>query len=101
MVTHKNECVGCGFPCIGSACPYICVDHYICDNCGSEDPDKVYTDSYGNVLGCSECIGYGFASEDSVCPECGDTDMDYIFELDNQTIGCSNCIKEVNTYEYE
>lgn len=97
MVTHKNECVGCGFPCIGSACPYICVDHYICDSCGSEDPDTVYADEDGKYIGCSDCIDVIDADFDFICPICGaDADILEIYrDCNGEIIGCDNCIEKV------
>lgn len=52
MVRYENECVDCGLPCIGSACPYRRVPHYYCDKCKDE------TDIYefdGKEL-CINCI---------------------------------------------
>jgi hypothetical protein len=45
-----NECVDCGKPCIGSACPYRNVTRYFCDKCGEET--KLY-----HYEGQELCIG--------------------------------------------
>ena len=37
MVQYENECVDCGLPCIGDACPYRKVPHYYCDKCDEEE----------------------------------------------------------------
>lgn len=37
MLEYENECVSCGLPCFGSACPNRNVAHYYCDECGSEE----------------------------------------------------------------
>ena len=36
MHITENECVGCGLPCWGSACPHSNVTRYYCDKCGEE-----------------------------------------------------------------
>jgi hypothetical protein len=36
MVEYVNECVDCGKPCLGDACPYRKVPHYYCDKCDDE-----------------------------------------------------------------
>ena len=36
-VYYKDECVDCGFPCLGNSCPYYKVKHYSCDICGVDD----------------------------------------------------------------
>lgn len=37
MVQYENECVDCGLPCIGDACPHRKVPHYYCDKCDEEE----------------------------------------------------------------
>lgn len=52
MKVYEDECVDCGLPCIGSACPLKMVPHWYCDSCGDE------TDLYdfdGEEL-CLDCI---------------------------------------------
>lgn len=52
MIKFENQCVDCGLPCIGSACKYIHVPCFYCDECGYE------TDTYhydGKQL-CIDCI---------------------------------------------
>lgn len=36
-----NECVDCGLPCLGNACPHRNVVRYYCDDCGDE-VEKLY-----------------------------------------------------------
>ena len=54
MRKTTNECVGCpsNIGCIGSACPYIDVTRFYCDECGGET-DLYYYD--GQEL-CIDCI---------------------------------------------
>lgn len=51
MTLYKNECVDCGLPCIGYACPNRSVKRTYCDECG-EATDTV--EIYGSDL-CEEC----------------------------------------------
>lgn len=37
MKQYENECVDCGLPCIGDACPHRKVPHYYCDECDEEE----------------------------------------------------------------
>lgn len=56
MVDTRDECVHCGLPCLGNACPNRSVTHYICDECGAEcDPDELYIDDDNAEL-CRECL---------------------------------------------
>lgn len=32
----EDQCVSCGLPCMGNACPYKNVVCYYCDKCGDE-----------------------------------------------------------------
>ena len=42
MVDTRDECVHCGLPCLGNACPNRSVTHYICNECGDEkDPEEL------------------------------------------------------------
>ena len=36
MERIENECVDCGLPCLGDACPYRNVRRLYCDRCDSE-----------------------------------------------------------------
>ena len=36
MIKIENDCVGCGLPCLGSACPYREVPYFYCDDCEYE-----------------------------------------------------------------
>lgn len=52
MVQYENECVDCGKPCLGDACPYRHVKRCYCDECGKEAELFYYDD---REL-CIECI---------------------------------------------
>lgn len=52
MVVYENECVDCGLPCLGDACPYRKVPHYYCDKCKAEE--TLY-DTYDGEL-CAACV---------------------------------------------
>lgn len=52
-----NECVDCGLPCKGNACPYRNVTHYYCDKCGAEETLYHYEDKEL----CIECLSQRFA----------------------------------------
>lgn len=55
MIVIEDECVGCptGMGCMGSACPYQNVKHYICDKCDDEF-EKIYY--YEGRELCLDCI---------------------------------------------
>jgi len=52
MLRYENECVSCGFPCMGNACPYRRVPYYYCDNCGKE----IYEDKVKEIYERHYCI---------------------------------------------
>jgi hypothetical protein len=52
MKIIENECVDCGLPCIGNACPYRNVARFYCDEC-NEETEIYYFD--GQEL-CIDCI---------------------------------------------
>lgn len=52
MKVIENECVSCGLPCMGNACPYQNVPHYYCDRCGEETTLYHYDD---DEL-CADCL---------------------------------------------
>ena len=52
MKRYENECVDCGLPCMGSACPKRKVPHFYCDKCGDETTLYEYD---GHEL-CIDCI---------------------------------------------
>lgn len=52
MIKYENECVSCGFPCLGDICPNRNVARYYCDRCGNEE--KLY--HYDNKELCEECL---------------------------------------------
>lgn len=52
MKKIENDCVDCGFPCIGNACRFYEVTRYYCDECGNED--KLYDTDFGEL--CESCL---------------------------------------------
>ena len=52
MRVTENECVDCGKPCMGNACPYRNVTRHYCDECKMEELLYHYD---GEEL-CIECI---------------------------------------------
>ena len=52
MQRTESECVNCGFPCMGRACPYFRVTRFYCDKCKEE------AELYHTVDGdfCADCI---------------------------------------------
>lgn len=52
-ILKVNECVDCGLPCLGSACPHRNVIHKYCDICGDEF-DRVW--KYNDTIYCEECL---------------------------------------------
>lgn len=53
MKKIESDCVDCGFPCMGTACPHYQIEVYICDECGSDCEKLYYFD--GKEL-CIDCI---------------------------------------------
>ena len=47
-----NECVDCGLPCLGDACPNRNVVRFYCDKC--RDEDTLY--HYGDEELCLDCV---------------------------------------------
>lgn len=54
MVKIENDCVSCGLPCLGDACPLRRVEHRYCDKCGDEVGIEYY-DVDGEEL-CEYCL---------------------------------------------
>ena len=52
MRVTENECVDCGRPCLGNACPNRNVTRFYCDRCGNET--KLY--HYDGEELCIDCI---------------------------------------------
>ena len=52
MKKIEDECVSCGLPCLGSACPYRNVMRFYCDKCGEEATLYHYDDKEL----CAECL---------------------------------------------
>ena len=61
MVIIENDCVGCGLPCIGDACPYRNAEHRYCDKCNDEIGDDYY-DVDGEEL-CEDCLKERFRGD--------------------------------------
>lgn len=53
MTRIENDCVKCGFPCMGDSCKYRNVEHYYCDRCEYEADDLYEHD--GDEL-CLDCL---------------------------------------------
>ena len=51
---YEDECVSCGLPCLGSACPNRNVLHIDCDNCDEEITEEVYL--YDGKEYCKDCL---------------------------------------------
>lgn len=55
MRIKENDCVDCGLPCIGRACPYREVEHIYCDDCGCEIwIEEMHTECNGEEV-CDIC----------------------------------------------
>lgn len=57
MIKYENHCCGCaapGYPCLGSACPFVDVPVYYCDRCKYEIDGDVYEDDDGDL--CEDCL---------------------------------------------
>ena len=52
MKRTESECVDCGFPCMGNACPNYSVTRFYCDKCGQEE--TLYHTEDGDL--CVDCI---------------------------------------------
>lgn len=59
MRREENDCVGCLLPCLGRYCPYRCVEHIYCDNCGEEiHEDTMFTEfNEEYCLACASELG--------------------------------------------
>ena len=53
MVRYESDCVSCGLPCLGTACPHYRVLVMTCDKCG-EETNALYYGRNGNEL-CADC----------------------------------------------
>ena len=52
MRETTNECVDCGLPCQGEACPYYRVTRFYCDKCKNEE--VLYETEDGEL--CADCV---------------------------------------------
>ena len=54
--TITNECVDCGLPCLGDACPFRHVVRWHCVECQEEfSPDELYLYEDEETL-CQDCL---------------------------------------------
>jgi hypothetical protein len=53
MITIENQCVNCGWPCLGSSCPHRNVRVLNCDDCG-QAVDKLYVLNGDEI--CEQCL---------------------------------------------
>ena len=53
MTRYESDCVSCGLPCLGTACPHYRVLVMTCDRCG-EETDTLYYGRSGDEL-CAGC----------------------------------------------
>jgi len=54
MVRYENECVDCGKPCLGTACPNRRVKRLYCDDCGCEAEELFELNDYDEL--CADCL---------------------------------------------
>ena len=52
MLEYENDCVDCGLPCLGNACPNKRRPHRYCDECGEEE--QLY--EYDGLELCLSCV---------------------------------------------
>ena len=56
MKEVTDECVSCGLPCMGNACPYSHVTRWYCDECKGEfSEDELYVTENDETL-CQDCL---------------------------------------------
>lgn len=53
MKRTESECVSCGRPCMGRACPYYRVTRFYCDRC-DEETTLYHFDGEELCIGCIE-----------------------------------------------
>lgn len=51
---YENECVDCGLPCLGAACPNRNVLYIDCDKCDEPITDDVF--KYNSKELCKDCV---------------------------------------------
>ena len=56
MIKYVPGCVGCGKPCIGSACKYHTEMVLVCDLCGDEVEDLYWADDNHDEQLCESCL---------------------------------------------
>lgn len=71
-----NECVSCGLPCLGSACPNRNIARFTCDDCEEYfDTDELYM--YDGEMFCSDCLLKKFETAEQA-------GYDYSKEIDDE-----------------
>ena len=53
MIEYVSDCVDCGKPCLGNACPHFSVKLLVCDKCNDE-VDKLWIVDDEQV--CEHCL---------------------------------------------
>lgn len=53
MVKFESDCLECGLPCKGKACPHYEIEVHYCDECGKE-LEFIYEDDGDEV--CEDCL---------------------------------------------
>lgn len=72
MKEVTDECVSCGLPCLGNACPNSHVTHWYCDNCKDEfAPEELYVTEDEETL-CQDCLLGRFKTVDQMGDDFGD-----------------------------
>ena len=61
MTKMQSGCVVCGFPCIGTGCPYHMYEATFCDECGDEISDDVFSVDDKDL--CEYCLKEKFKKE--------------------------------------
>lgn len=87
MVTYTHECVDCGKPCLGEACPNYRVQSYRCDYCG-EEADELR--KYKGKDICPEC--YSQHENRAKCKIC-ECDDEPLLEVNGEHV-CFTCAWE-------
>ena len=98
MIRKESDCVGCGFPCMHSACPHYSVKVMECDRCGA-DVSALYTIPGRPIFPykhmCEDCISEIFHIKGIYCHSCIQLieDMDDVYMWEGKYI-CKDCLME-------
>ena len=66
----------------------------VCDICGGNPWEKEYYGVTGEKIGCDDCIWTDFATDDDICPICGEPAEKLYRFLRGEIVGCDNCVEE-------